>query len=172
VSLAEPPRRSDAEILAKFIHTRNRPPCSQALGLEVLAINQAAGTVRIALVGQSAWCNPRGALQGGFVTAMLDEAMAIAGIVAGDMAFAVPTLELKVSFLRPCPPGRVEAEGRVVRFGRQVAFLEADLFGPDGRIVARASSTVVPTPLPARTAATDEARDRADDALGVSGADQ
>jgi uncharacterized protein (TIGR00369 family) len=170
VSLAEPPRRSDAELLAKFIHARNRPPCSQALGLEVLAINQASGTVRIALVGQPAWCNPRGALQGGFVTAMLDEAMAIAGIVAGDMAFAVPTLELKVSFLRPCPPGRVEAG--VVRFGRQVAFLEADLFGPDGRIVARASSTVVPTPLPARTAASGETRDQADDPVRASGADQ
>ncbi|GBF56537.1 hypothetical protein PbB2_00194 [Candidatus Phycosocius bacilliformis] len=144
------PTRSDAEVLAKFTQAKSRPPCSDTLSLNVLSIDQAAGKVRIAMVGQAAWCNPRGALQGGFVTAMLDEAMAIAGIVAGEMAFAVPTLELKTTFLRPCPAGPVEAEGRVIKWGQKAAFLEADLFDAEGKLVARATSTVVPTPLPAR----------------------
>lgn len=150
--MSEPtsPLRTDAEVLAKFQNAKSRPPCSETLGLVVTAIDQAKGSVRIEMVGQPAWCNPRGALQGGFVTAMLDEAMAIAGIVAGEMAFAVPTLELKTTFLRPCPAGKVEAIGRVVRWGKKAAFLEADLFDSDGKLVARASSTVVPTPLPAR----------------------
>ena len=138
--------RTDAEVLAKFTQAKSRPPCSDTLGLEVLLIDQAARRVRIKMVGQDAWCNPRGALQGGFVTAMLDEAMAIAGIVAGQMAFAVPTLELKTTFLRPCPSGPVEAEGRVVKWGNKAAFLEADLFDAEGRLVARATSTVLPTP--------------------------
>lgn len=149
-SRATPPARSDAEVLAKFQNPRTRPPCSDTLDLRVLSIDQAAGKVRIAMVGRPEWCNPRGALQGGFVTAMLDEAMAIAGIVAGELAFAVPTLELKTTFLRPCDAGPVEAEGRVVRWGTKAAFLEADLFDAQGRHVARASSTIVPTPLPAR----------------------
>jgi uncharacterized protein (TIGR00369 family) len=144
------PARSDAEVLAKFANAKTRPPCSVALNLEVISIEQARGKVRLKMIGQPEWCNPRGALQGGFVTAMLDEAMAIAGIVAGEMAFAVPTLELKTTFLRPCAPGPVEAEGRVVRWGKSAAFLEADLFDSEGRLVARASSTVVPVPLPAR----------------------
>jgi hypothetical protein len=45
---------------------------------------------------------------------MLDEAMAIAGIVAGQMAFAVPTLELKTTFLRPCPAGPGPCPGRAL----------------------------------------------------------
>jgi uncharacterized protein (TIGR00369 family) len=142
--------RSDAEVLAKFANAKTRPPCSQTLSLELIAVDQAKGIVRIKMVGQPEWCNPRGALQGGFVTAMLDEAMAIAGIVAGEMAFAVPTLELKTTFLRPCNAGPVQAEGRVVRWGKSAAFLEADLYDSEGRHVARASSTVVPVPLPAR----------------------
>jgi uncharacterized protein (TIGR00369 family) len=142
--------RSDAEVLARFANAKTRPPCSDTLSLELTHVDQAKGIVRLKMVGLPAWCNPRGALQGGFVTAMLDEAMAIAGIVAGQMAFAVPTLELKTTFLRPCPAGPAEAEGRVVRWGKSAAFLEADLFDSEGRHVARASSTVLPVPLPTR----------------------
>ena len=142
--------RSDAEVLAKFKQAKTRPPCSDTLSLELITVDQARGRVRLKMIGQPQWCNPRGALQGGFVTAMLDEAMAIAGIVAGELAFAVPTLELKTTFLRPCPAGPVEAEGRVVRWGKSAAFLEADLYDYEGRHVARDSSTVLPVPLPVR----------------------
>jgi uncharacterized protein (TIGR00369 family) len=150
MSGSKTPVRSDAEVLAKFANAKTRPPCSDTLSLELIHVDQARGLVRLKMVGRAEWCNPRGALQGGFVTAMLDEAMAVAGIVAGELAYAVPTLELKTTFLRPCPAGPVEAEGRVVRWGKSAAFLEADLFDLEGRHVARASSTVVPVPLPAR----------------------
>jgi uncharacterized protein (TIGR00369 family) len=150
MSVTKAPMRSDAEVLAKFANAKTRPPCSETLSLELIHVDQARGSVRLKMVGLPQWCNPRGALQGGFVTAMLDEAMAIAGIVAGEMAFAVPTLELKTTFLRPCPAGPVEAEGRVIRWGKSAAFLEADLYDSEGRHVARASSTVLPVPLPAR----------------------
>jgi uncharacterized protein (TIGR00369 family) len=146
----KPFSRSDAEVLAKFATAKTRPPCSETLSLELISVNQAQGKIRLKMIGLAAWCNPRGALQGGFVTAMLDEAMAVAGIVAGEMAFAVPTLELKTTFLRPCRAGPVEAEGRVVRWGKSAAFLEADLYDSEGRHVARASSTVLPVSLPAR----------------------
>jgi uncharacterized protein (TIGR00369 family) len=150
MSDSKQPLRTDAEILAKFKNPNSRPPCSAALSLEVTHIDQAKGVVRMNMLGQPEWSNPRGAIQGGFVTAMLDEAMAIAGIVGGALAYAVPTLELKTTFLRPCPVGPVEAEGRVVRWGKSAAFLEADLYDHEGRHVARASSTVLPMPLPPR----------------------
>jgi uncharacterized protein (TIGR00369 family) len=141
---------SDAQVLAKFAGARHRPPCSDTLDMRVTGVDQAGGTVTLAMTGRPEWANPMGALQGGFVVAMLDEAMAVAGIVAGRMQFRVPTLELKTSYLRPCPVGPVTAQGRVVRFGRKAAFLEADLFDAEGRLVARASSTVVPTPIEGR----------------------
>lgn len=150
MSAAKSPIRTDEDVLAKFANAKTRPPCSETLSLELIHVDQAAGIVRLKMVGQPEWCNPRGALQGGFVTAMLDEAMAVAGIIAGELAYAVPTLELKTTFLRPCPAGPVEAEGRVVRWGKSAAFLEADLYDGEGRHVARASSTVLPLPLPDR----------------------
>jgi uncharacterized protein (TIGR00369 family) len=138
---------SDAALLARFANARNRPPCSVALGLEVLALSQSPAWARLAFSAPADWCNPMGAIQGGFVTAMLDEAMAVAGIVAGGLGYVVPTLELKTSFLRPCPPGRLEADGRVLRWGAAAAFLEAELFDPEGRLIAKASATAMPRRL-------------------------
>ncbi|HET7243252.1 MAG TPA: PaaI family thioesterase [Streptosporangiaceae bacterium] len=44
----------------------------------------------------------------------------------GDGEFA-PTLELKVSFLRPAAPGRITGTGRVVHRGGSVSFLAGEL---------------------------------------------
>jgi uncharacterized protein (TIGR00369 family) len=85
--------------------------------------------------------NPMGTVQGGFVTAMLDEAMGPAAISALGPGYGVPTLELKVSFIRPARPGRLVAEGRVVHLGRSVAFLESSLVDDDGELIATATAT-------------------------------
>lgn len=140
---------TDAQVLERFARAKRPPPCSRTLGLELLAVDQAAMTVRLAFTALPDWTNPMGGVQGGFVCAMLDEAMAVAGIVASRLTAVVPTLELKTSFLRPCPVGRLEATGRVVRMGRQIAFLEAELFDTEGRCVARASATCTIAQRPA-----------------------
>jgi acyl-CoA thioesterase len=73
---------------------------------------------------------------------MVDTAMANAAIVKGKLAAAVPTLELKISFLEAVGPGFVTAEGRVMRWGGSVGFLEGDLRDGKGRLVAHATSTI------------------------------
>ena len=50
--------------------------------------------------------NPAGVVQGGFITAMLDETMGPAALSGARSGSTVPTLELKVSFLRPVSPAR------------------------------------------------------------------
>lgn len=79
-------------------------------------------------------------VQGGFVTAWLDNGMAFAARAA-DPEVAVATLEVKVSFLQRATVGRQIVEARVVKLGRSVAFIEADLLNPAGELLARASST-------------------------------
>jgi acyl-CoA thioesterase len=79
--------------------------------------------------------------QGGFVTAWLDAVMAHAVIHASDFEQTVASLEIKVSFLERVAPGPGRAVGRIVRRGSRVAFLEAELITPDGKIAARATST-------------------------------
>jgi uncharacterized protein (TIGR00369 family) len=71
--------------------------------------------------------------------------MAQAVIVRAAEPVGVASLELKVNFLQRVGPGRVIAEGRVLRMGRRVAFLEASLFDPAGAVLATASSTALLT---------------------------
>ncbi len=58
----------------------------------------------------------------------------------GDGAFA-PTLELKVSFLRPAAPGRLVCTGRVVHRGGSIAFLAGELRNESGDLLATATAT-------------------------------
>jgi uncharacterized protein (TIGR00369 family) len=54
-----------------------------------------------------------------------------------------------MSFLRAVPLETITAKGRVVKVGRRVAFLEGELFDKEGKLLARATSTAMPTPVPA-----------------------
>jgi acyl-CoA thioesterase len=88
------------------------------------------------------FCHSNGTMaQGGFITAWLDHTMASAVVHDSEGELNVSSLEIKVSFLEAVRPGIVTAEGRVIRRGKRIAFLEARLFDPDGRLLATASSS-------------------------------
>lgn len=144
-------RRTDAELLDRFRNTRNKPQSSQTLGYDMLRIDQAAMEVEIAFVGRPEFCNPMGQIQGGFLTAMLDECMSVAGVVASGVSASISSLEIKTSYLRPAAPGPLRGVGRVVKWGRTIAFLEGELYDAEGRMVARANSTALPTPFKKRS---------------------
>ncbi|WP_448582206.1 PaaI family thioesterase [Thermaurantiacus sp.] len=137
---------TDAELLARM---RTRiPPTAQLLGQELLTLDSAAGTVRMKFVGKPEFCNPMGNVQGGILAAMLDDCAAFAVIVKSKRRIVVPTIEFKVSFLAPARVGRdIIAEGRCLKIGRTIAFAESDLFDPEGRLLARLSTSCIPTPL-------------------------
>ncbi len=81
-------------------------------------------------------------VQGGFVTAWIDNAMALCVGRASDGAYLPASLEVKVSFFRPTHPGDVRAEAWVVRMGRSVAFTEGRLLDAAGTTLATATSTI------------------------------
>ena len=116
-------------------------PSSAHLGLELLAVDQAAGRVEMAFNAEPHLCNKWGGIQGGNVAAMLDDAMAFAIGLNLDWGQISPTLELKVSMMAPARPGRIYAIGRVVRRGRSVGFVEGELYDAEGRLLAAGSST-------------------------------
>ena len=99
------------------------------------------GTARVRFVARPEFAHTNGTVvQGGIITAWLDNAMAFA-VFGRDPAAGLASLELKVSFLERVDVATFEVEARIVRWGRSVVFLEADLWSADGRLLARASST-------------------------------
>ena len=90
------------------------------------------------------YCHTKGTIaQGGFITAWLDAAMAHAVIHDTDHVQTVFSLEIKVSFYEKVGPGEGRVEGRVIRRGKRIAFLEAALYNAEGKLAAEATSTGV-----------------------------
>jgi uncharacterized protein (TIGR00369 family) len=117
------------------------PAAAVTLGWELVAIDPEQGTIEVAFLAGAAFLNPAGFVQGGFLAAMLDDTMGpalVSGLEPGDFA---PTTDLHVQFLRPARAGRLTGRGRVVRRGRHVAFLAAELADCDGGVVAVATAT-------------------------------
>ena len=130
---------------------QDRPPCLRTLNGMPIAVDREAGRVRITFEALPDFCHSGGIVQGGFVTGMIDEAMAQAVLAKSNLTLSPPTLELKVSFYAPASPGRYFAEGRVAHMGRSIVFLEGDLRREDGARIAGATATARLKPVdPAR----------------------
>jgi uncharacterized protein (TIGR00369 family) len=143
----DPPRISDEAMLARFNASKKRPPCTETVGMKVTHVDQANMTARFEFNAAPAFTNPTGAIQGGFIAAMLDEAMSSTAIIASNVTMNAPTLEMKVSFLRPLFVGKASAEARILKWGRSTCFIEAELYDPQGQLVAKASATQAPKPF-------------------------
>ena len=123
------------------------PPAAALLGWELVSVDPDAGTIEVAFTATEQFLNPVGVIQGGFLTAMLDDTLGPALVATlGPDQFAL-TADLHVQFLRPARPGRLTGRGRVVRRGQDVAFLAGELRDDSGQIVAAATATALIRPL-------------------------
>jgi uncharacterized protein (TIGR00369 family) len=144
----EAPSLTDEEILQRFLRSKNQPTGSQTLGFKIISVCQETKSVEVAFEARAELlANPMKQVQGGYLCAMLDECMSVACMVASGMTCVAPTAEMKTSFFRPAKPGRLRGVGRVVRWGRTLAFTEGELYDEADRLVAKATGTAVPTPF-------------------------
>ena len=147
VASPEPVTLTDEAILARFQAAKNPPKGSQLVGFRIVSVEQATRTVEVAFDASEQFCNPMRQIQGGYLCVMLDECMSVACMVASGMTRVAPTLEMKTSFFRPATPGPMRGVGRVVRWGKTIAFTEGELYDAEGRLVAKATGTAIPTPF-------------------------
>lgn len=146
--MSDAPAFTDAELLARFQNTVNQPKGSETLGFRMIAVDQANKQVEATFEAREEFCNPMRQIQGGYLCAMLDDVMSVSGLVVSGMTHVMPTLEMKTSFLRPALPGQtLRAIGRVVKWGRTIAFTEGELYDADGKLLAKATGTAMPTPF-------------------------
>ena len=148
VAPAEPEVLTDEAILARFQRSKNQPTGSQTLGFRIVAVSQADKSVEVEFEAKpELLLNPMKQVQGGYLCAMLDECMSVACMVASGMTHVAPTAEMKTTFFRPAMPGKLKGIGRVAKWGRTIAFTEGELYDAEGRLLAKATGTAVPTPF-------------------------
>lgn len=133
-------------------HETERSPHTALLGSEFVGWDESTQTVTMRFTVKREVCTWRGGVQGGLVAGYLDDVMGYSYVLASGGQQAPLNLELSMSLIRLVPEGAtLVGKGRVVRSGRRVIFLEGELYGEDGTLHARATSTAIPTALPTAT---------------------
>jgi uncharacterized protein (TIGR00369 family) len=100
------------------------------------------GAVTIAFEAGSQHLNLQGLVHGGILATLADTAMGLAVRTVLEPGRRHVTVQLGIEFLSPGRPGRIIAQGRSVKIGTQLGFAEADVMNGDGRLLARAHSTL------------------------------
>jgi uncharacterized protein (TIGR00369 family) len=117
------------------------PPSSKLLGWHLLDARPEEGWVRIGFDGKAEFCNPAGLIQGGILSAMLDDTMGPAVFVMTDGKLYTATITMTVNFLAPAKPGPIVGEADVTQLGKTIAFVEGRLMARDGSVLATATTS-------------------------------
>ena len=124
-------------------------PVHDQLGFQRVEAADARTSISLTWTAPAEYSNSAGNLQGGVLAAFLDALLA--GATSAHLeADVYPALaEMKLSIFRPVPAGtKLTGTGRVLKAGKRVLFAEAEVTDPDGKLVAKASGTEIPTTAP------------------------
>ena len=82
--------------------------------------------------------NPQGSLHGGIMAVVMDISM---GHLLHKTIGTGATVEMKTQYLRPVFQGSATCEGKFIKKGRTLSFMESKIWGPDNKLAAVASAT-------------------------------
>jgi uncharacterized protein (TIGR00369 family) len=128
-------------MIATALDDFTAPPSSKLLGWHLLDARPRDGWIRIGFDGRKDFCNPAGFVQGGILSAMLDDTMGPAVFVMTEGKLFTSTITMTVNFLAPAKPGKLVGEATVTQLGKTVAFVEGRLMAEDGTVLATASTS-------------------------------
>ena len=117
------------------------PPCARLLGWHLIDAKPEQGWIRIGFMGKPEFLNPAGFIQGGILSAMLDDPMGPAVFAMTKGELYTSTIDLNVSFIAPAKVGPLFGEANVIQLGKTIAFIEGKLMDEKGTLLAKASTS-------------------------------
>jgi uncharacterized protein (TIGR00369 family) len=114
------------------------------MGFRVVDVRQ--GYARLVTENTTAHSNPHGVMHGGASFGLADTAVAAALSTIYGTGNLLLTIEMKINYLEPIPPGEVMAEAYILRSSRRSAYAEVDLWS-GSKLAGRASTTYMIKPL-------------------------
>ncbi|MDQ6653607.1 MAG: PaaI family thioesterase, partial [Acidobacteriota bacterium] len=116
-------------------------PFARLLGIELEHVG--TGTATLVLEVRKELTQNHGVVHGGAIASLIDTATAFAIISVLPTGEKVTTVDLTISYLRPVTGGRLKAVAKVLRSGRRLFAVSADVFDGAGRLTATALSTYI-----------------------------
>ncbi|NQX10066.1 PaaI family thioesterase [Microbacteriaceae bacterium VKM Ac-2855] len=147
-SAAHIPAMSGLEYLTAMLeHRVPGPPIARLMGFTLVSARE--GEAVFTCSPDESVYNPIGTVHGGLVCTLLDSACGCAVQSTLEQGLGYTSIDLSVSYLRPifAHSGELRCVGRVVKPGRRVAFAEAEVSDGSGRVIARATSSLLVFPI-------------------------
>ena len=119
--------------------TLDHVPFARLLGIEVDSVEPGHAVLSMRL--RDDLMRNDGIAHGGAIATLIDSAMAIAIMAQLAEGERTVTVDLTIHYLRPISEGTARASARVVRAGRRVITVSAELFDHNEKLSATAIST-------------------------------
>jgi uncharacterized protein (TIGR00369 family) len=119
--------------------TLDHVPFARLLGIEVDSVEPGHAVLSMKL--RDDLMRNNGIAHGGAIATLIDSAMAIAIMALLEENERTVTVDLTIHYLRPISEGTARASARVVRAGRRVITVSAELFDHNEKLSATAIST-------------------------------
>jgi uncharacterized protein (TIGR00369 family) len=130
-----------AERLERIERAIEAVPYAQLLGIELEKV--VPGEASLTLAIRPELRQNHGVVHGGAIASLIDTATAFAILTLLEPEERVTTVDLTVSYLRPALEGQMTATARVLRQGRRLLTVSAEVTSDEGTLIATALSTYI-----------------------------
>jgi uncharacterized protein (TIGR00369 family) len=120
-------------------HALNDLPFARLIGMRLVDISPNEAVITIEM--RDDLRQPSGVLHGGVTATLVDTAMALAVRTFLQDHEATATIDLTVHYLRPHTSGKAICTAKVVRPGKRIFTVSADVENEDGKLIAIGLST-------------------------------
>jgi acyl-CoA thioesterase len=127
------------EHLAIARETLHNNEFAKMIGMNLVEMRPAEATIEIEMRDQLR--QPHGLLHGGVTATLIDTAMAFAVITVLTREEKASTVDLNVHYLRPHTEGKFFCTARIVKAGKRLLTVSAEVVNEQGKLIATALST-------------------------------
>jgi uncharacterized protein (TIGR00369 family) len=133
-------KRRDTKWATQLVRERMKESLAIAhLGFDVTSVEEGRAVFELEVLAHHKQVH--GVVHGGILAALADTTAAIAAYTTIPMGTEIATVELSINYLEPVPGGRIKADARVLRAGRNFIVTECEIFNEDGSLAAKALLT-------------------------------
>ncbi|MGI8655896.1 MAG: PaaI family thioesterase [Pyrinomonadaceae bacterium] len=125
--------------LARIREQFEQVPLARLIGLQLGHV--ARGTATLRIIVRDELKQNKGLLHGGVIASLIDTAAAFAALTVLEESEQAATIDLTIHYLRPVTTGEINARATVLRAGRRIIFLNAEVFDEPQTLVATAVTT-------------------------------
>lgn len=117
----------------------NRLPLARLIGMRMTDIRPNVAVIEVDV--RDDLLQPGGILHGGVTATLIDTAMAFAVRTYLTDTEPTATIDLTIHYLRPIANGKAICTARVVRPGKRIFTVSAEVHNEDGKLIATGLST-------------------------------